>query len=367
MNRRNWLKISALLTASAYTGTAYAMQTGCYQPLSDLPKDLLRLGSNENPYGTSVKAMEAMQAALKECNRYPNFDLLTQKVAAHHQVSAEQVCITAGSSEALAIAAVAFARNTSQNIVTAKPTFNVFPDVAERLGVKRIDVPLTAEKAIDLNKMAAAVTGETAAVYICNPNNPTGTKLETDALHSFVREMSKRTIVVVDEVYHDFIDAPSLIPMTASNPNVVIIRSFSKVYGLAGMRIGYAIAHSDTVKKMAAMVSRPGITISQAGQAAAVAALDDQAFVRMSVTKNKESQQVLYNYLKEANIRYIPSYANLVYFSLDGFAKTYVKDMQARKVILREVDDYGQRWCRVSMGTPDEMRQFVDILKTMRG
>jgi histidinol-phosphate aminotransferase len=367
MNRRNWLKISALLTASAYTGTAYAMQTGCYQPLSDWPKDWLRLGSNENPYGTSPKVMEAMQAALKECNRYPNFDLLTQKIAAHHQVSTEQVAITAGSSEALALAAITFARHTSQNIVTAKPTFNVFPDVAERLGVKRIDVPLTTEKVIDLHKMAGAVTSETAAVYVCNPNNPTGTKLETDALHSFVRELSKRTIVVVDEVYHDFIDAPSLIPMTANNPNVVIIRSFSKVYGLAGMRIGYAIAHADTVKKMMAMVSRPGITISQAGQAAAVAALDDQAFVRMSVTKNKESQQVLYNYLKEANIRYIPSYANLVYFSLDGFAKTYVKDMQARKVIIREIEDYGQRWCRVSMGSPDEMQQFVDILKTMRG
>jgi histidinol-phosphate aminotransferase len=367
MNRRNWLKISALLTASAYTGTAYAMQTGCYQPLSDLPDGFLRLGSNENPYGTSAKTMAAMQSALKESNRYPNFDLLTQKIAAHHQVAMEQVCITAGSSEALALAAIAFARDKSQNIVTAKPTFNVFPDIAERLGAKRIDVPLTADKVIDLNKMAAAVTEDTAAIYVCNPNNPTGTKLETDALHSFVRELSKRTKVIVDEVYHDFIDDPSLIPMAATNPNVVIIRSFSKVYGLAGMRIGYAIAHADTVRKMAAMVSRPGINISQAGQAAAVAALEDQDFVKMSVSKNKESQQVLYNYLKEANIRYIPSYANLVYFSLEGFAKTYVKDMQARKVIVREVDDYGQRWCRVSMGTPDEMRRFVDILKTMRG
>lgn len=366
MNRRNWLKISALLTAGAYTGTAYAMQTGCYFPVSDLPKDWLRLGSNENPYGCSPKVMEAMQTALKECNRYPNYDALIQKIAAHHQVAAEQICITAGSSEALALAAIAFARNPSQNIVTAKPTFNVFPDVAERLGVTRIDIPLTAEKVIDLNKMATAVNSQTAAVYVCNPNNPTGTKVETDALHNFVQEIAKRTVVVIDEVYHDFINAPSLIPKTTANPNLVVIRSFSKVYGLAGMRIGYAVAHADTVKKMQALISRPGITISQAGVAAAMAALDDPAFVQMSVTKNKESQQVLYNYLNQAKIRYIPSYANLVYFSLDGFAPTYLKDMQARKVIVREIDDYGQRWCRVSMGTPEEMQQFVEILKTMR-
>ncbi|WP_448520237.1 histidinol-phosphate transaminase [Rhodoflexus sp.] len=367
MNRRNWLKISALLTAGAYTGTVYAMQTGCYQPLSDLPNDLLRLGSNENPYGCSPKVMEAMRDALKECNRYPNYDLLIQKIAAHHQIAPEQVFISAGSSEALALSAVAFCRDQSQNIVTAKPTFNVFPDVAERMGIQRIDIPLTADKTIDLDKIAAAVTNKTAAVYVCNPNNPTGTKVATDALHSFVAAVSKQTRVVVDEVYHDFIDAPSLIPITANNPNIVVIRSFSKVYGLAGMRIGYAIAHPDTVKIMQALISRPGITISQAGVAAGVAALDDQDFVKMSVNRNTESQEVLYSYLKQAGIRYIPSYANLVYFSLDGFAKSYVQDMRKRKVILREIDDYGQRWCRVSMGTPDEMRQFVEILKTMRG
>lgn len=367
MNRRTWLKFSALLTASAYVGTAYAEQTGCRLPISDLPNDWLRLGSNENPYGCSPKAMQAMQAALKECNRYPNYDLLIQKIADYHGVAKEQVFLTAGSSEALALSAVAFARNASQNIVTAKPTFNVFPDVAERMGIKRIDVPLTAEKVIDLNRMAAAVNKQTAAVYVCNPNNPTGTKLETEVLHGFVKDISKKTAVVIDEVYHDFIDAPSLIPATANNPNLVIIRSFSKVYGLAGMRIGYAIAHADTVKKMQALISRPGITVSQAGLAAAVAALDDRDFVQMYLEKNRESRQVLYDYLKAAGIRYIPSYANLVYFSLEGFPPTYLKDMQARKVIVREVDDYGQRWCRVSMGTPEEMQRFTEILKTVRG
>ncbi|MCS6967601.1 MAG: histidinol-phosphate transaminase [Cytophagales bacterium] len=367
MNRRNWLKISALLGVSTYLGTSYAAQTGCWSPaFSDLPQEWLRLGSNENPYGCSPKVMQAMQAALKECNRYPNFDLLLQKLSDYHQIAKEQICITAGSSEALALAAIAFARNKRENIITAKPTFNVFPDIAERLGTKRIDVPLTAEKVIDLHAMAAAVNKRTAAVYVCNPNNPTGSKLETETLHNFVRTISQKTTVVVDEVYHDFIEAPSLIAQTANNPRLVVIRSFSKVYGLAGMRIGYAVAHPDTIKKMTALIARPGICISQAGVAGAIAALEDRDFVRMSVEKNRESQEILYAYLRQAGIRYIPSYANLVYFSLEGFPKTYLEDMKARKVIVREIDDYGQRWCRVSMGSPEEMKRFVEILKSMR-
>jgi histidinol-phosphate aminotransferase len=202
-------------------------------------------------------------------------------------------------------------------------------------------------------------------IYICNPNNPTGTKLDPSVLKDFVENLSKKYIIAIDEVYHDFIDEPSLIPLAATNPNVIIARSFSKVYGLAGMRIGYGVAHPDTIKNMTKYVAWAGNAISQVTKAAALASLEDTGFVKMSLAKNEESKDILYEYLTKSGVEHYKSYTNCAYFSLDKFPKDFVKLMESKKVIVREVNDYGKLFCRVSTGKPEEMRQFIDRIKSI--
>jgi histidinol-phosphate aminotransferase len=371
MHRRDWLKMTALMTGSALiTNSAYARQTGCWEALAEtVPDDMILLGSNENPYGPGPRSIALMQEAMRQGNRYPYTVALKEKIAQRHKVSPDQVMLGAGSSELLGLSALTLARRATatNNFIAAKPTFFVFPDMAARLGARRIDVPLTDDKVHDLAKMAAAVDANTCAVYVCNPNNPTGTKLIYNELEGFIKEITKTTTAVVDEVYHDFIDDPSLIPETATNPRLIVIRSFSKVFGLAGMRVGYAIAHPDMIKQLAACTTLPGFTLSQPTVAAALGALEDTYFYKMSLEKNQEAKAVLTRYLDRANIRHIPSYANLVYFSLDGFDKTYLEQIKARRIIVREViEDSGQRWCRASIGKPEEMALLVKAIQAVR-
>lgn len=371
MHRRDWLKMTALMAGGTLIKTnTYARQTGCWEaPTETALDDMILLGSNENPYGPGPRSMALMQEAIQKGNRYPYTAGLKEKIAQRHKVSPDQVVLGAGSSELLGISALMLARRAgaTTNFVAAKPTFFVFPDMAARLGARRIDVALTDDKVHDLGKMAAAVDTNTCAVYVCNPNNPTGTKLAYTDLEGFIKEITKTTTAVVDEVYHDFIEDPSLIPLTATNPRLIVIRSFSKVFGLAGMRVGYAIAHPDTAKQLATCTTLPGFTLSQPAVAAAIGALEDTYFYKMSLERNLEAKAVLTRYLDKTGIRHIPSYANIVYFSLNGFDKTYLEQIKARRIIVREViEDSGQRWCRASIGKPEEMGLFVKALQEVR-
>lgn len=326
----------------------------------------LLLGSNENPYGPSPMARKAMSEAIIDGNRYPHVEPLIHKIAERHAISPDQVVVGAGSAEILGLAALLTANKGLGNIVSAKPTFFLFMDYARRCGLQHKEVPLDDKKAHNLAQISAAITSETKAVYICNPNNPTGTVIAYDLLKQFCIEHGKNTLVVLDEVYMDYINAPSLIPLTMELPNLIIVRSFSKLFGLAGMRVGYAVAHADTAKKLLQLQSWKGNAITQVSMAAALASLNDKDFQTLSRTKTSESREIVYNYLQKKNIPYALSVANVVYFSLERFPTDYIRQMESKKIMVREIQDYSSRWCRVSMGTPENMKVFCSALESLK-
>jgi histidinol-phosphate aminotransferase len=375
-SRRKWLQSSLALAGGAALSAALPLansnQTTCHASPRELAlKDegWLLLGSNENAYGPSPKAREAMQEAVIRGNRYADTKPLVADIAAFRGVASENVVLGAGSAEVLGLAALAFAK-PSTDVVAATPTFNVLQAMARRIGANVVEVSLDADLRHDVGKMASAVSATTSVVYVCNPNNPTGTKLEASQLRAFCEELSKKAVVVVDEVYHDFLPDtqkdPSLIPLAAQNPNVVVVRSFSKLYGLAGMRVGYGIAHPETAKKLIAMQAWSANAISQVSMAAARASLQDQAFVRLANEKIAEGRAIVSSYLKKENIFHPQSYANVIYFETTKFPKEFAKTMEAKKVIVRDGTALGRPFCRVSMGTVEEMRQFVEILKSLK-
>jgi histidinol-phosphate aminotransferase len=365
MQRRNFLKYSTLLAGAAWAGphAAYARATGCALPLTD--GQLLALGSNENPYGPGPLAIQAMQEAVKLGNRYTETTDLRQKLAQKWGIAPEGIILGAGSAEILGLISLAYCHGQPDTLVAPRPTFFCLPSMFERLGGTVVHVPLTADKKHDLERMAAALTLNTKMVYVCNPNNPTGTKLDPARLRAFVEEMAKKYIVAVDEVYHDFITDPSLISVAHQTPNVIVARSFSKIYGLAGMRVGYGVAHPDTINHLAKYVAWYGNAISQVSKAGALASLQDPEFVKTSLAKNEEAKTVLYNFLKQEGIEHYYSYANCSYFSLEKLPKDFVKLMLDRKIVVRQVDDHGKLYCRVSTGKPEEMQQFINAIRAL--
>lgn len=368
VSRRAWLQSSfALAGGTVLTGALPNALTCVASERERALKDegMILLGSNENPYGPSPKAIAAMTEAVRQGNRYTNVKPLISDIAAFRNVAPENIVLGAGSADILGLAALAFAQRGGE-VVAATPTFFVLMDVAKRLGAILKEIPLDATLKHNLDAILNAVTADTKIIYICNPNNPTGTKLEAAQIRSFCEEASKKAVVVVDEVYHDFIDDASMIPLALSNPNVVVVRSFSKIYGLAGMRIGYGIAHADTIKKLQALQAWNGNAISAVSMAAARASLQDRAFVRMTREKIAEGRDIVSSYLTSAGIFTVPSFANVVYFALDKFPSGFAQKMEAERIIIREREDAGRRFCRVSIGTPEEMRQFVNVLKTMK-
>jgi histidinol-phosphate aminotransferase len=363
MNRRNWLKINGLLAGSSLIHSTYANGTECSTPV-DFPSEFLRMGSNENPYGPSKMTIQAIQDAAKMGNRYTDPSPLRQKLAEKFGVNQNNIILGAGSAEILGLTALAYFSQNKASLVAAKPTFFVLPNTVERLGSQVINVPLTTDKKHDLQKMVSAITTDTKMVYICNPNNPTGTKLDPSELRAFVEEISKDRIVAIDEVYHDFIQEPSMIPLVQNNKNIIIARSFSKVYGLAGMRIGFGVAHPETINHLSKYVAWAGNAISQVSLAAALAALNDQEFFKMSLQKNEESKQLLYTFLRDKKIDFIESHANCSVFSLDKFPKNFVSTLESeKKIIVRQIDDYGKLYCRISTGKPEDMMQFLAAVK----
>jgi histidinol-phosphate aminotransferase len=366
MQRRHFLRLGTLAAASpllpATSAAALPLDSGV-QPAA--PGDMLLLGSNENPYGPPRSAIKAMQKALEQGNRYADPEILRQKIATKCQVPAENILLGAGSTEILQWIAIAYLNSPSKGLVWGKPGFPVLPMIAERLGAVSVPIPLSGSKHLDLEAMGAAINAQNNVVYLCNPNNPTGARLPFETLKNWISQLPENILVVADEVYQEFNDAPSLCSLLPTQKNLIVVRSFSKIYGLAGMRIGYGIAHTDVIERLSACIAWPGNSNSQASLAAAAAALDDRDFVAMTLEKNEASKQLLYSWLQSVSVEYYPSFSNCSYFSLDRFPADFLQQMKQRRIIVREIDDWGRRYCRVSTGKPEEMQQFIQALKSL--
>ncbi len=369
VNRRDWLKRNSLAAlALGFALPSMANEEGITRDFG-MAEGLINLGSNENPYGISPRAREAaMQMLMNGSNRYqfnvPSFRDFPNQIADHLKINGDQVLVTAGSGDALNL----LARHYSEgNLVSATPTFATLPNTAKKIGTRVIEVPLTADKVHDLPAMLRAMNDQTQLVYICNPANPSSTVLLPDALRNFCMEASKKATVVIDEAYIDFLDAPyneSMIPLTEKNPNIVVVRTFSKIHAMAGMRIGFVVAHPSTINALGKnYFSGTQMTTSNLTMAAALASLKDEAHCRDCKNKNAAARSYTLSALRDMGYKPIPSFTNFIFFPLGSYAGDFAQDMLKKNVLLRYNNYPEGKWARVSIGTLDEMKRFITIMK----
>lgn len=371
-SRRNWLKSSLGLTAGLMITPALADQL-LAAPVSRAEESLMwlsppngklvRLGSNENPYGPSARARAAIQEAMGEFNRYPfeQVNQLRALIAEKEGVSADHILIANGSSETLCLAGMA-AVLEGGSVLSAFPTFRSLMDYAVKFNARWDRVDLDEYHVHNLEAMAAAVKADTRMMFVCNPNNPTGTVVESGKLRSFVVEMAKKTTVFMDEAYLEFLEPSeqqSMVDLVKQGHNVIVSRTFSKVHGLAGLRIAHAIAHPDTVKKLSKY--QMGVVNNQAALAAARVSLQDRDFAALTRSKNNEALNYFQSYLDKKKWFHGKSRTNCVLFPAPKDGKTILAETEKRGFQIR-IWDYQQReWCRVSIGTLDEMKAFTKV------
>jgi len=363
-NRRAWLKKIGLgtlaLSVSPYTTMAHPMVRDYTSYLDD---KTIPLNFNENPYGPSPLARIAMADSVNLSNRYG--DSMTSKlvnaIAVKNEVARDNILLEAGSTKMLNLILLHTAQEKG-SFIMADNTFNFWISPAKNLGLKEINVPLTTDKKHDLKAMLKAIEPDTKMLYICNPNNPTGTICDRDELVSFVAEASKKVLVVVDEAYIDLTDQQSLSSLVATNKNLIIVRTFSKMYGLAGARIGYALAHQVTVKKLKNLQSWPNGSLSLVSIAGALATLRDGEFSKKVYALNQTVRKYTIEQLEQLNISCIPSHSNFLYFSLANYQNDYFEQLESHDILGTRIYEENGQWTRITIGTMDEMKALVAAL-----
>jgi histidinol-phosphate aminotransferase len=361
-SRRQWLKTTtAVLAGVSLTPSLFATEKERYRAAG-----IILLNSNENAYGPSASAKKAMTEALVATNRYPDDQvaMLKKKLSSFWEVSKENVLLGAGSSEIIGLTC-ALVSSSKANIITAEPSYRVWNGQAASFGLQFKRLPLTIDKILDLKGMLSAIDQDTKMIYLCNPNNPVGTYVQIDQLKDFANECSKKCTVFVDEAYTEYAGLPSLKDLAIKNKNIIVAKTFSKVYGLAGARVGYAIAHPDTIQKLAAFQPWPDANVSMVSTAAAIAAIDDQAFVKDCKEKNRQAKEMCYKSFKELSLEYIPSHTNFILFNIDKIGSAFTQKMQAQNIFVQYREHFGGKWCRVSMGTLEEMQAFCSALRSI--
>lgn len=350
-------------TAGAVASFPLAAASGTTTFVKPDERDIrAHLGITENPYGPSAPARRAIVDWAPHAAKYPQMDAqLIRRISEIEQVPPECVHIANGSLEALSLFTVAVAR--VGHVLAPEPTYATHLNYAARQGVKTHWFPLARDHQIDLEGMAAAVLPSTTLVYICNPNNPTGLLLEPEALKAFARKISARVPVLVDEAFIEL--APerqrhTLVPLVRDGHDVIVTRTFSKVYGMGGLRIGYAIARPERVKMLRGLTptSRNG-----AGLAAAMATLGDETFLRGSIGYLTTCREKIYRILETNGVQYLPSNGGYVYADMGRPAKVVQERLRAEGVTVRlfEGQEY-QNWMRIGTATPAELDIFANVL-----
>lgn len=366
-NRRDWLKKVSLGVAGIGFGQLETFASSSIKlenSILDFDKSSILLRSNENPYGPSPLARAAMTKSINNSNRY-GWQLsseLISAIAKKNNVSDNNILIGAGSTEILDLV-LQFSALEKGNFIMAETTYNYWTSPSEKLGIKKITVPLTEDKKQDLPAILKAIDSDTKMIYICNPNNPTGTICDREELVSFINEATQKTIVFVDEAYIDFTKEQSLSNLVAENKNLIITKTFSKMYGLAGARIGYAVAHSVTIENINTLKSSPNDDVSVVSAAGAIASLNDTNFVKEVYNANEEVKKYTITQLTLLNLTCIPSYSNFVYFSLENYKKDYFKQLKDHNIMGTKIYEENGKWTRITIGTMKEMQRFIEALK----
>jgi histidinol-phosphate aminotransferase len=339
------------------------------KPVEELERELgithaIKLASNENPLGPSPKALAALQKALPDIARYPDGGgfALKHALAAKLNVAPGHITLGNGSSDVIEFAARIFVA-PGDEVVFSQHAFAMYPILTQSIGGRAVEVPAR-DWGHDLDAMAQAVTGKTRLVFVTNPNNPTGTWFDRATLLRFLRAVPQRVIVVLDEAYFEYVDHPDYpdgLSLLNEFPNLIVARTFSKVYGLAGLRVGYSVssaAIADLLNRV-----RPPFNVNSLAMIAAEAALADEAHLRETVKLNHDGMRLLTDGFKALGLSFIPSVGNFVCVEV-GDAKRANEALLRQGVIVRPVGNYGlPHHLRVTVGLPEENARFLCALK----
>lgn len=380
-SRRNWLKRSALfagglvsapaLYESAQARPAFGMQPyqGRYHLSEnyhiappDLSKIKVRLLANENPYGPSPEAIKAIGESASKGNRYvySSSRKLEEVLAEKEGVSPDHILLAPGSTDILEKTAIATCLNGG-NVVSADPSYMSLVNTSRAIGATWKNIPLTADYAHDLDGMGSAIDKDTKLVYICNPNNPTGTITPTKDIMAFGQEVSGKVPIFIDEAYIELAEDPSVtsaVGLVQEGSDVIIARTFSKLHGMAGLRIGYMVAQPERVKMIKDLV-RTEMGISVTSLEGAMASLEDKEFQEKTKKLNREAREYTMAELKKQGFSPMPSYTSFILFPIDMPTEELMEGMLNQGIGIRTYNINEQPYCRVSMGTMDEMKQFT--------
>ena len=327
--------------------------------------EVIKLASNENPYGPSKRVREVILAELENINLYPEgipFDL-REAVASFYNIEAERIIFGNGADELISLICRTFLK-PGDAVVMADVTFAEYLTYTIVEGATPVRVPLTPDGVHDLEGMLAAINERTKLVWVCNPNNPTGTYVNQEDLLRFLERVPKHVLVIVDEAYAEYVtaeDYPQTLTFLDQYPNLMVLRTFSKIYSLAALRIGYGFASKEIIDWMNRI--REPFNTSRIAQKAALAALADQEHVQVCHQKNKEGKEFLYRELNRLNIRYFPSETNFVMVDLGQPARPVFEALLRQGVIVRAGDALGlPNGLRITIGTLEQLDKLVNLM-----
>ncbi|MBN7810755.1 histidinol-phosphate aminotransferase family protein [Algoriphagus sp. H41] len=380
LNRRDWLKSGLLLAGGlvASPSFAYKRSMPVKSASTSLVKELMpelrmtesrmlaRLNANENPYGPSPKVIQAITESVSLGNRYGHGDAATliSMIAEKEGVDKECIMLGPGSTDLLEKAAITRFQHGG-NIVSADPSYMSVMSTAQAMGGKWKPVPLAADYSHDFAGMAAAIDKDTRLVYVCNPNNPTGSISDAAALRKFCLEVSPKVPVFVDEAYLEFLETPetqTMVGLVAEGKDVIVARTFSKIHGMAGLRIGYIVATPERIQSITEKVrSTMGLCVTSLK--GAIASMQETAFLAECKSQNTECREFITSEIIKLGYSPIPSFTSFVIFPIHMEGEKFMKGMYGEGVGIRAYDMYDKPWCRVSMGTQQELELFLETFK----
>ena len=382
-SRRNWLKNASCLTIG-FGSLALGLPPFRSSILKDLntsppphEERFIRLFYNENPYGPSPNALSKLMEVANRGNRYAtfaqyDFDVLREKIAQEEGLTKDHVLLGHGSFQPIIWLAEHFIRQGGE-IIVPSPTFDIIGMYARRVKGTTKAVEVNEQMEMNLPEMEKQLNTKTALVCICHPNNPTGTLVNPKQLRDFCESIHKRCTVLIDEAYIQYVDAfsnwreASMVDQIRAGKNVIISRTFSKIYGMAGFRIGYLLAQPAVINTLSDRFTLgfPGNMPNTLSVAAAVGALEDDAFIRDSKQKNQAAKMEFYKKLDQLNISYIPTQANFLYFNVQTFPP-FKKLMNDNRILIAGGWPSKPNWARVTLGSPDDMKAFYALLESKK-
>ena len=373
MDRRGFVTTGLAAGLAGFAGTGGAVtagleRSGLFRVGKTLADGTVRLSSNENPLGLSPAARQAVIDNLVNANRYPGdwSRPLVEALAEHVGVGTDNLIMGAGSTEVLQMAVQAY-QSPRAPMVIAEPTFEDVPRYQRPFAYNLISVPLTKGLEHDLDRMREAAGSGPSVVYFCNPNNPTGTLTRSSDIDAWIADAPESTLFLLDEAYFEYADDPAYwsgLKWIDTKPNVIVVRTFSKIFGMAGMRLGYGMAHPDTAQRLRSFICANNTNVPAC--AAGLASLEDEGLMARSVKVNDEAKKIATSTLDDLGLEYIPTQTNFIMHRINGDLQAYIGRMREAGVRVGRPFPPMTDWNRVSFGLPEEMDRWAEALRGLR-